>query len=126
MIVGERLRLRTRDRRYTSQSLTAGTLWFAGDILSQRLTWPQEEPKTKVVSNPLNEEQQVETSDKSRPFGLASIDWGRAAIMTSFGLFIAGPLYTFWYRLLDEKMVHIVAKWVCPLLDIRKRFKCLI
>jgi hypothetical protein len=100
------------NRRYTSQSLTAGTLWFAGDILSQRLTWPQESPKLSL--NASTNEEQLETSDTKRPFGFSSIDWGRAAIMTSFGLFIAGPLYTFWYRLLDEKMVHIVAKWVCP------------
>ena len=33
------------------------------------------------------------------------IDWKRAATMTSFGVFIAGPLYTFWYRLLDDKFV---------------------
>lgn len=101
-------------RRYTSQSLTAGTLWLAGDILSQRLTWPGETvPLVVAADGNADTDKPVETvSTTTKPFGLSTIDWHRAAIMTSFGLFIAGPLYTFWYRLLDEKMVHLVAKWV--------------
>ncbi|RKP04191.1 hypothetical protein CXG81DRAFT_3577, partial [Caulochytrium protostelioides] len=30
------------------------------------------------------------------------LDWHRVAVMTSFGLFAAGPAYTWWYRFLDR------------------------
>ncbi len=107
-------------RRYTSQSLTAGTLWFAGDILSQRLTWSNGSATMLLKEEHLSIAEATDESPEPKSFGLSSIDWRRAAVMTSFGLFIAGPLYTFWYRLLDEKMVHLVTKWVCSPCAIRR------
>jgi hypothetical protein len=69
---------------YLSQSVTAGTMWFAGDLISQKLTKNQED----------------------------AYDWKRAGVMTAFGLFLAGPLYTFWYGLLDQRMAGILSRWV--------------
>ena len=67
--------------KYTSQSVTAGTLWASGDLLSQKFT-----------------------SD--------DLDLKRTLIMTSFGSFLAGPLYTFWYTFLDANVFRIVSKAV--------------
>jgi hypothetical protein len=65
---------------YSTQSLTAGAMWFAGDILTQKLC----------------EEK---------------LDWRRIAIMTSFGVGCAGPLYTWWYaRVLDKLSRNILHK----------------
>ena len=38
------------------------------------------------------------------------IDYKRLVIMTSFGTFLAGPLYTFWYNFLDANVFRIVSK----------------
>ncbi|KAJ3143206.1 hypothetical protein HK100_000005 [Physocladia obscura] len=69
-----------------SQCLVAGALWSAGDILSQKITANHKDNK------------------------LHAIDWKRVAIMTSYGFFIAGPLYTFWYRSLDRTVEPLVKR----------------
>jgi hypothetical protein len=70
--------------KYASQSVTAGTLWAAGDLLSQKFTSKE-------------------------------IDFKRTLIMTTFGTFLAGPLYTFWYSFLDANVFRVVSKAVITL-----------
>lgn len=74
----------------------AGFLWFSGDIISQLL-----EGKRFFVSNTKNKD------------GLHSlpepIDWRRVLQMMGYGFFVAGPIYTWWYRLLDRKTLPLKA-----------------
>ncbi|KAJ3071259.1 hypothetical protein HDU98_005605 [Podochytrium sp. JEL0797] len=78
-----------------SQCLVAGLLWSAGDILSQKITHSHEH---KRLLGP--EEQPTNTS----------IDWKRVGIMSTYGFFIAGPLYTFWYKTLDKFVEPMLVK----------------
>ncbi|KAI9099317.1 hypothetical protein DFS34DRAFT_63740 [Phlyctochytrium arcticum] len=85
--------------RYTSQSATAGTLWFTGDLISQKFV--DAKSQHDFSSTKLSEHHQP---GRWEAWG---VDWRRVLTMTSFGVFFAGPLYTFWYRLLDEKIVAL-------------------
>eukprot|EP00002_Diphylleia_rotans_P004326 TRINITY_DN13151_c0_g1_i1.p1 TRINITY_DN13151_c0_g1~~TRINITY_DN13151_c0_g1_i1.p1 ORF type:complete len:196 (-),score=18.89 TRINITY_DN13151_c0_g1_i1:472-1059(-) len=66
---------RLRTRPYTTQMATGGVLWAVGDGLSQTLA-----------------------SDE--PF-----DWRRLCRMGIYGTVVAGPLYCWWYDLLDRKTI---------------------
>ncbi|KAI8618143.1 hypothetical protein BC830DRAFT_1110212 [Chytriomyces sp. MP71] len=70
-----------------SQCLVAGLLWSAGDVLSQKIT---------------HASLQADTSQHPEQQAKHSIDWKRVATMSSYGFFIAGPLYTVWYKSLDR------------------------
>lgn len=59
-----------------TQIITGGTLWFAGDLLCQKV----------VSKDPLDDK----------------IDWKRVARMTIYGLCISAPIYTFWYSFLEK------------------------
>ncbi|RKP16554.1 hypothetical protein ROZALSC1DRAFT_17446 [Rozella allomycis CSF55] len=62
---------------YTTQIVTGGTLWCLGDIISQ-----------KGISYSRNE-------------GEKALDKERMLRMTGFGLFVASPMYAFWYQRLE-------------------------
>ncbi len=83
-------------RPYAAHTATAGVLWMAGDLVSQKLA-PAENAK--------------------------GIDWKRVGIMAGFGICCAGklshigasmtahegPVYAFWYRFLDS---HLAMKFL--------------
>ena len=64
---------------YKTQIATGGVLWLLGDIISQKFENKGE-----------------------------NIDWKRAAKMASYGFCVAGPLYAWWYKILDVKTIHIL------------------
>ncbi|TPX59829.1 hypothetical protein PhCBS80983_g02213 [Powellomyces hirtus] len=86
---------------------TAGTLWFAGDLISQKFVDRKAIPDSSTQKDFNN--QQLEPfpppSGDVDKWKMGGVDWRRVATMTSFGVFFAGPMYTFWYRLLDQKIV---------------------
>jgi hypothetical protein len=63
-----------RNNPFKSQVAIGGSLWFAGDLISQRISKKAD----------------------------ASYDWKRAAIMTFYGTAIASPIYFLWYKHLDK------------------------
>ncbi|ORY50879.1 hypothetical protein BCR33DRAFT_712848 [Rhizoclosmatium globosum] len=79
-----------------SQCLVAGLLWSAGDILSQSITKRHERIHAATVAP-------HEKHD-------SSIDWKRVMIMSSYGFFVAGPLYTFWYKTLDKVVEPLLVR----------------
>ncbi|KAJ3027398.1 UNVERIFIED_CONTAM: hypothetical protein HDU68_003911 [Siphonaria sp. JEL0065] len=93
-----------------SQCLVAGMLWTAGDILSQKISHSH-----------------AATSKGSPPEKKDScIDWKRVATMSSYGFFIAGPLYTVWYKTLDKVVEPLLTKLILrrsgkTALDVSKR-----
>jgi len=67
-------------RPYITQSITGGVLWCAGDLISQ-------------------------TFEQKQTF-----DWVRVARMTGYGIVIAGPLYAWWYKVLDQKTLFLAQR----------------
>ncbi|KND01048.1 uncharacterized protein SPPG_04141 [Spizellomyces punctatus DAOM BR117] len=96
--------------RYTSQSLTAGTLWFAGDLISQKLV--EGDQKEHLRREADREKGSLEHTERPGRWEAWGVDWRRVLTMTSFGVCFAGPLYTFWYRLLDDKIVGYFERMV--------------
>ncbi|KAJ3250770.1 hypothetical protein HDU77_006385 [Chytriomyces hyalinus] len=87
-----------------SQCLVAGLLWCAGDILSQKISHSQQPPNEhKTITGP-------ETSKTNH-----HIDWKRVGIMSSYGFFIAGPLYTVWYKTLDRVVAPLLTSGLSKL-----------
>ncbi|KAJ3404987.1 hypothetical protein HDU80_002052 [Chytriomyces hyalinus] len=87
-----------------SQCLVAGLLWCAGDILSQKISHSQQPPnEQKTITGP-------ETSKTNH-----HIDWKRVGIMSSYGFFIAGPLYTVWYKTLDRVVAPLLTSGLSKL-----------
>ncbi|RKO82777.1 hypothetical protein BDK51DRAFT_33821 [Blyttiomyces helicus] len=102
--------------RYASQSVTAGALWFTGDLISQKFfsspepghSSPTKETSLQAQPGDAKGATAVERRVEQRAErGTAEIDWRRVGIMTAFGVCISGPAYTFWYRLLDERIVGL-------------------
>jgi len=65
------------ERARVSQSVAAACLWTVADLLSQ------------TVEHQKN------------------IDWMRTGRMALFGFAVAGPLFTWWYKILDKKTAHL-------------------
>jgi len=63
-----------------SQSMAAASLWTLADIISQKIEHAKQ------------------------------IDWTRTARMALFGFAVAGPVYSWWYRLLDKRTSHLALK----------------
>ncbi|KAI9332649.1 hypothetical protein BDR26DRAFT_869083 [Obelidium mucronatum] len=103
-----------------SQCLVAGLLWTAGDILSQKISHSQ----AKIESNNNNSNSSL-MSPKEKPKD-SCIDWKRVLTMSTYGFFIAGPLYTVWYKTLDKVVEPLLTKWILrrsgkAVLDVSKR-----
>ncbi|KAI9168325.1 hypothetical protein H9P43_007697 [Blastocladiella emersonii ATCC 22665] len=61
-------------------------------------------------ASPLQRRLELEhEGDVARHAGM-KVDWKRLGIMTSFGLCIAGPLYTWWYARLDHVVTGYFAR----------------
>ncbi|KAJ3022463.1 hypothetical protein HKX48_006142 [Thoreauomyces humboldtii] len=93
--------------RYTSQMATAGALWFTGDLISQKFVDRKDAtPIERLADGKQSKLELVQRgSDDLERWRAYGVDWKRVLTMTSFGVFFAGPMYTFWYRLLDVKIV---------------------
>jgi len=63
---------------FRTQMISASLIWFTGDIFCQRIIERHE------------------------------IDWKRVTILTTYGFFFAGPIYCWWYSLLDKRTVHLL------------------
>ena len=63
---------------YSTQLLTSSTLWFSGDIISQKIE------------------------------GAKEINWNRTSRMTLYGFCVAGPAFCWWYRFLEARTVHLM------------------
>lgn len=94
---------------YPVQMVTAGTLWFSGDILCQSLVW-----YSSTDSNDLSYSS-IHHGSKSAPFTeknnnsqreqtifINEIDWRRTLRMTLYGTFFSAPIYTCWFTLLEK------------------------
>jgi hypothetical protein len=89
---------------YVIQSAIAGVLWMAGDLLSQSISSANNSfshSKSSASSNsqfPIVDPQQQQTTIQSKFAKIKNqinqIDWNRVLIMSSFGVVIAGPLFT--------------------------------
>eukprot|EP01095_Lingulamoeba_sp_RSL-Kostka_P015936 TRINITY_DN752_c0_g1_i1.p1 TRINITY_DN752_c0_g1~~TRINITY_DN752_c0_g1_i1.p1 ORF type:complete len:193 (-),score=24.83 TRINITY_DN752_c0_g1_i1:183-761(-) len=67
-----------------TQIITSGGLWFLGDLISQKL--------------------------ESRGKENTDIDWTRLIVSVTYGTILAGPIFHLWYKFLDAKTIHILAK----------------
>eukprot|EP00158_Paraphelidium_tribonemae_P001215 Partr_v1_DN24113_c0_g1_i2_m71258 putative peroxisomal membrane protein len=92
-------------RPYSTHSITAGSLFFAGDMLAQGLE------RRHLSASPSSASPSSSSSSEA-------VDWTRAAIMTGYGFVFAGPAYAFWYRFLDRRLtplfINNLAKTVPP------------
>jgi len=95
---------------YRTNIAMAGFLWFSGDLISQLL-----EGKRFFVNQPHHRRAIKDGDDHSFP---EPVDWARVLQMTSYGLFAAGPIYTWWYGLLDRKTLHLKTGKFPPLVAI--------
>mmetsp|Transcript_19303 Transcript_19303/g.74124 ORF Transcript_19303/g.74124 Transcript_19303/m.74124 type:complete len:282 (-) Transcript_19303:31-876(-) len=73
-------------RPYATQIVTSGGLWCVGDLISQRFEGCKK---------------------------WEDVDWERNAKMSFFGLVLAGPIYSWWYKVLDQRTVHLLqqSRW---------------
>eukprot|EP00179_Madagascaria_erythrocladioides_P018481 CAMPEP_0198340950 /NCGR_PEP_ID=MMETSP1450-20131203/46050_1 /TAXON_ID=753684 ORGANISM="Madagascaria erythrocladiodes, Strain CCMP3234" /NCGR_SAMPLE_ID=MMETSP1450 /ASSEMBLY_ACC=CAM_ASM_001115 /LENGTH=196 /DNA_ID=CAMNT_0044045945 /DNA_START=57 /DNA_END=644 /DNA_ORIENTATION=+ len=62
--------------------LSGAALWFSGDMVAQR-----------VFEKPAD-----------------GHNWRRTASLTTFGLALAGPIYSWWYPFLDGRTQHVLAR----------------
>lgn len=74
----------TAERPYRTNILTAGVLWFSGDVISQ----------------------------KADGRAWSDLDWRRTARITAYGLCVAGPVYCWWYSFLERKTAHLAQRSV--------------
>ncbi|KAL3897281.1 MAG: hypothetical protein SGCHY_003526 [Lobulomycetales sp.] len=68
------LRRQFQKHPFSSQLIVGGSLWVAGDLISQRLT-----------------------KNKDSPY-----DWHRVGVMAFYGTVFASPVYYLWYKNLDK------------------------
>ncbi|KAL7747339.1 hypothetical protein RI367_007241 [Sorochytrium milnesiophthora] len=87
---------------YRTQALTAGTLWFAGDMLSQAIERRQHRKELAAAAAGMSNES---VAHEDRPWDLK-----RAGTMSLFGFVVAGPLYSWWYSKLDKVVGNYFAR----------------
>src|SRR5690242_9684765 len=101
---------------YRTNMCTAGFLWFSGDLISQHLEgkrFPIFSKKASLASSAralLSEPAHVALSvDDESVAAPPPIEWRRLLQMTTYGIFAAGPIYTWWYGLLDRRTLPLKA-----------------
>ena len=70
------------NRPYRAHMATAGVLWFAGDVVSQKF---QQSTAAKE-----EEDQPSKSATSADVYGSSQWNWKRTGIMTAFGIFGAG------------------------------------
>lgn len=84
---------------------TAGVLWFGGDLLSQNLQIRSQKTQIEEMNKKSGEET-LKNDQLVKKSTFESLDLKRLMIMTSFGVFAAGPAYTIWYSILDTHLIR--------------------
>lgn len=94
---------------YPVTILSAGALWFTGDILCQTMeNFFENKPSSKPLPDNPN------AVDIHGPKVVAplwqSIDTSRLMKMTIYGLFFSAPIYAFWYVFLDKSALNFIKR----------------
>ncbi|KAJ3169679.1 hypothetical protein HDU88_000871, partial [Geranomyces variabilis] len=88
--------------RFPNQSPSNSAAFSSSSFSSHPSSASLSSPSSSAALTPAPPHLDDDDDGNIGPWG---IDWRRVLTMTSFGVFFAGPMYTFWYRLLDQKIV---------------------